>query len=125
MHDEHAMFLFAQLAAVSAERQQRSGRDRFLILAGIAATRAGWPDVAARCHELVATSAPHHLLTKYSSFAAALRDADFTAFAAQLKKFCTPERAEHLLTELSLPTDAPEPSLSPGTATLEVLNTIH
>ncbi len=99
MNDEHAMLMFARLAAVSAERSQQPGRDRFLILAGLAATRAGWPEVAARCHHVVTSQSPHHLLARYPSFADALRDADFESFARQLSRFCTPERAEHLLTQ--------------------------
>lgn len=102
MNDDRATLMFAQLAAVSAERGQTTGRDRFLILAGISATRAGWPQVAARCHDLVVTGTPRHLLRRYSSFAEALRDADFEQFHRQLRRFCSPERAEHLLSELGL-----------------------
>jgi hypothetical protein len=102
MNEDRATLLFARLAAVSAERGQTAGRNRFLILAGIAATHAGWPAVAARCHHLVTTSAPRHLLGRYASFAEALRDPDFEQFCRQLRRFCSPERAEHLLSELGL-----------------------
>lgn len=106
MNEDRATLLFMRLAAVSAERGQSSGRNRFLILAGIAATRAGWPTVAARCHQLVLNSAPRHLLGRYASFAEALRDPDFEQFCRQLRRFCSPERAEHLLSELGLAPDA-------------------
>ena len=112
MNEDRATLLFARLAAVSAERGQTAGRNRFLILAGIAATRAGWPAVAARCHQLVTASAPRHLLGRYASFSEALRDPDFEQFCRQIRRFCSPERAEHLLSELGLEPDpdAAEPA---------------
>jgi hypothetical protein len=106
MNEDRATQMFARLAAVSDERGQTAGRNRFLILAGIAATRAGWPAVAARCHQLVVTSAPRHLLGRYASFAEALRDPDFEQFSRQLRRFCSPELAEHLLNELGLAPDS-------------------
>ena len=102
MNEDRATLLFCRLALVAAERGQQAGRDRFLILGGISATRAGWPAVAARCHELVTSGAPRHLLNRYASFAEALRDPAFEAFSRQVRRFCTPERAEHLLSELGL-----------------------
>lgn len=105
MNEDRATLLFARLAAVSAQRGQTAGRNRFLILAGIAATRAGWAAVAARCHHLVITSAPRHLLSRSVTFAEALRDPDFAQFCRQLCRFCSPERAEHLLSELGLDAD--------------------
>ena len=102
MQEERAMLLFARLAAVSESRRQFPGRDRFLILAGAAATRAGCPDVAERCRRAVAVRSPKHLLGRYESFADALRDEEFHPFLRQTEKFCTLERAEHLLNELDL-----------------------
>ncbi len=106
---ERAMLLYAELASIASRKQQPIGRDRFLILTGLAATHAGWPDVAARCQELIAARAPRHLITHYPSFAHALRDDEFAPFVRQTERFCTPERAEHLLTEMGMtihePTD--------------------
>lgn len=122
MNEDRATLMFARLAAVAAERGQSAGRDRFLILAGIAATRAGWPAVAARCHHLVTTSAPRHLLGRYASFAEALRDPDFEQFCRQLRRFCSPERAEHLLNELGL---APEPDAAEPDSEDDVLRILQ
>src|SRR5690606_35399157 len=115
MNEDHETLLFCRLAVVSAERGQPAGRDRFLILAGISATRAGWPAVAARCHQLVTARAPRHLLNRYPSFADALRDPEFEPFSRQVRRSCSPERAEHLLAELGR---FPSPSAS-GEVTAE------
>lgn len=103
MSHDASMLMFSRLARVSAERQQSTGRLRFLVLTGIAATRAGLPNVAARCQELIEVAAPTHLVTRFDSFADALRDDDFLVFARQVERFCTTERAEHLLSELDEP----------------------
>lgn len=102
MQEERAMLLFARLAAVSESRRQFPGRDRFLILAGAAATRAGCPEVAERCRRAVSARSTRHLLGRYASFADALRDEEFRPFLRQTEKFCSVERAEHLLNELDL-----------------------
>ena len=43
---ELAMLAFARLARISHDKHQATGRDRFLLLAGERACKAGWPDVA-------------------------------------------------------------------------------
>lgn len=101
-NDERSMLLFAQLAKVAALKQQPIGRDRFLVLTGISATRAGWPDVATRCHELIVANSHQHIVGRFTSFADALRDEDFQIFVKQIEKFCTPERGEHLLSEIRM-----------------------
>ena len=103
MHDhERAMLAYVKLADVSQQKQQLPGRDKFLILAGAAACRAGWLDVAARCRELVLSHNPHHLLREHDSFPDALRSAEFEPFLKQLERQCGYERAEHLLGELGI-----------------------
>jgi len=101
-NDERAMLLFAQLASVAARKQQPIGRDRFLVLTGVAATRAGWPNVAACCHDLITAHSPQHVVGHYSSFADALRDDEFLPFLRQVERFCSTERAEHLLHKMEL-----------------------
>ena len=101
-YNERAMLLFAQLASVAARKQQSIGRDRFLVLTGIAATRAGWPDVAARCQDIIASSSVQHIVGHYASFADAMRDDEFLAFVRQVEKFCSLERAEHLLNKMGI-----------------------
>ena len=120
---ERAMLAYVTLARISAEKQQLDGRDRFLILAGAAACRAGWLDVAARCRELVLAHNPHHLLGAHSSFPDALRSEEFDPFLKQLERNCGDERAEHLLRELGVePLVADTPESDAGRAALRMLN---
>jgi hypothetical protein len=108
MHDyEPAMLAYAKLAAVSQERGQYLGRNRFLVLAGAAACRAGWPEVAERCRQLVLENNAAHLVGKSATFADALRDVEFQPFLKQLERLCPLETAEHLLRGLGLETGIP------------------
>ena len=117
------MLAYAMLARISAEKQQLDGRDRFLILAGAAACRAGWLEVACRCRELVLAHNPYHLLGRHSSFADALRSQEFSPFLKQLERNCGYERAEHLLRELGAgPAFADSSEADAGRATLRLLD---
>jgi len=121
---ERAMLMYARLASIASRKRQLIGRDRFLILTGVAATHAGWPEVSDRCRELIAAHAPRHLITHYPSFADALRDDDFAPFARQTERFCPPERAEHLLSEMAIPVPAPGSDQPAGTLALSWLTGI-
>lgn len=99
MNDEAAMTAFARLAEVSQQKQQFNQRDKFLLLTGIAACRAGFIDIAARCREIVLAHNRQHLIRRYASLPDALRSEDFASFHIQLDRFCTFEKAEHLLSE--------------------------
>ena len=94
------MLAFARLASESGQRQQPTGQVRFLILTGIAACRAGWSSISKRSRERVLALNPNHLLGNYESMEVALRDAEFASFLTHLDRFCTFEKAEHLLEEL-------------------------
>ncbi len=94
------MLAFSLLAAESRRRSQDSGELRFLLLAGAAACRAGWQTVPRQCRERALEINPHHMLSKYDSFEAALRDEDFKTFLKRLDRFCTFEMAETLLENL-------------------------
>lgn len=117
---ERAMLMYARLAAVSQERQQLGGRDKFLILAAADACRAGWPEVAERCRELVLANNPAHLLHRYETFTAAMRDDEFGTFLKQLERFCTHEKAEHLLSELGISPDVPADYRDAGAGTFAI-----
>lgn len=94
---ELAMLAYSKLARISHEKQQFIGRDRFLILAGQSACRAGWLEIAEQCRDLVLRSNPRHLLSRADSFPAAIRDSDNDGFFSQVESFCPFEQAEHLL----------------------------
>lgn len=91
---------YLKLAAVSRDKRQLSGGDRFLLLAAIAACRDGDLNTADRCRTLVLEHNPKHLVSQWTSIPDALRDEEFAPFVKQLEKFCHPERAETLVAGL-------------------------
>ncbi len=97
---EQALSAYVQLALVSHEKGQRPARDRFLLLAGAAACRAGVLAAAERCRQLIAASSPGHQLVEYDSFPDAMRSADFRLLMDRWEKKCPYELAEHLLLQL-------------------------
>lgn len=119
--DERRLLGYANLAAIARERGQHAGGNRFLVLAGIAACRAGLLDVAARCRSLVVADNPRHVVARYESLADALRDADFDPFRRALERECPWERSEHVLSELGIDLDTSEADGDLRAATLAVL----
>lgn len=121
-HDS-AMLAFVKLAGVSQSREQLGPRDKFLVLAGVAASRGNYPAVARRCRELLLSHNPAHLLKRYETVEEALEDDEFLAYLRQLSRFCSYEKAEHLLSQLEISTDLPKISakLSPADYALLLL----
>lgn len=108
---EAAMSVYIQLAVLSEQKQQPLVRDRFLLLGGVEACRAGWPDVAARCLERLVQSNPAHQAGRHPTMADALRDPDFQQLVAHWERYCPFEKAELLLHGLQpLPWDEAEGS---------------
>ena len=97
---ETAMTVYVQLAVISDEKLQPQVRDRFLLLAGAEACRAGWPEVAARCRERLIASNPAHQISRHRSFADALRDNEFQHLVAHWERYCPFEKAEAMLRPL-------------------------
>jgi hypothetical protein len=120
---ESSMLAYAQLAALAHKKRQQIGRDKFLILAGAAACKAGWPEVAEHCRAVVTSANPAHMIGRFASFADALRDADFELFLNRLEVFCTNERAEHLLSELEIDYRPANPDVTAGEHALRLLDT--
>lgn len=119
---EAAMCAYAQLACLSHEKRQGLSRDRFLVLTALEACRAGWPDVAEWCRQRIAAFEPHHRLAAFATVADALRDPELATMAAKWERFCTFERAEHLLRGLRLPVAGDAPELSRGAWSLGQLS---
>jgi hypothetical protein len=92
-----ALSAYLRLAVISHERGQWLPRNKFLILAGDAACREGLLQAADHCRDLILTTSPAHIIGRYDSFPSALKSAEFQTYLKQLKKFCSVERAEHLL----------------------------
>lgn len=100
---EAAMSVYVQLAVMADQAHQSQVRDRFLLLAGVEACRAGWPDVAARCREKLLASNPKHQAHRHATLADALRDTDFQALVVHWERYCPFEKAEAMLRQLNLP----------------------
>ena len=99
---ERTMLVYLKLAEIARLKKQTMGRDRFLVLGGAAALRAGWPDVAEKCRAALLAAAARHPLSQYDTFADALRDPDFKPYLARTDRFCPFEQAESLLDGLGL-----------------------
>ncbi len=127
--DDHdaAMLTFVKLAGVSQSREQLGPRDKFLVLAGVAASRASHPAVAQRCRELVLAHNPAHLLKRYVSIEQALDDGEFQAYFKQVSRFCSYEKAEHHLSQLDISSELPKitAKLSPEEYALLLLGHSH
>jgi hypothetical protein len=100
-NSDWAMIQYLELAKISQAQRQLAGRDKFLILAGVAACRSGLLDIAEACRDHVLKHNPHHLLGRWPSLPDALRSEDFAAFHHQLERFCGVEKAESLLAGLN------------------------
>lgn len=105
---ERAMLAFVQLAVLSQQKGQLPGRDKFLVLAAASACRAGWPEVAERCRELVLEHNPAHIVGRSPTFVDTMRSPDFAPFLRQLERFASYEKAEHLLAELGINPSPPQ-----------------
>jgi hypothetical protein len=117
---EAAMRVYVQLAVVSGQKQQPQVRDRFLLLAGVEACRAGWPEVADRCRLQLVASNPAHQIHLHATFADALRTADFQQLVAHWERYCPFEKAEAMLRRLHLPAQQSS-ELTVGEQMLELL----
>lgn len=123
MHDhEAAMQVYVQLVAICDQKRQPQVRDRFLLLAGVEACRAGWLDVAECCHRRLIASNPAHQAHRFPNFADALRDADFQKLVEHWERYCPFEKAEAMLSELEPPATVVSPDLTLGEWMLKLLN---
>ena len=118
---EVAMCAYVQLAVLSDEKQQIPARDRFLLLAGVEACRAGWLDVAECCRAKLVSSNPAHQLTRHATVADALRDEDFQLLASRWERYCPYEQAEHLLLQLGRDPAGDQPEILRGERMLQLL----
>jgi hypothetical protein len=127
--DDHdaVMLAFVKLAGISQSRDQLGPRDKFLVLAGVAASRAGHPAVAQRCRELVLANNRAHLLKRYETFTRALEDGEFQTYFKQVSRFCSYEKAEHHLSQLDISAELPKitAKLSPEDYALLLLGRAH
>lgn len=97
---EDAVTLYVRLAQRHEQLSQLPERDRFLILAADAASRAGRQDEAERLRQRLLAQNPHHLLKPYKSWLEAMATPDVVAYVQQLRRQFPQEQAEQLLRTL-------------------------
>ena len=119
------MCAYVQLAVISDQKQQAQARDRFLLLAGAEACRAGWLEVAARCRNKIVAANPGHQLSHHATMADALRDPDFQQLTTKWEHYCPFEQAEHLLLQLGRTPEGDPSELSHGERMLQLLDDGH
>jgi len=67
------------------------------VLAGVAACRLGWPQLAAGCRTHVLAHNPRHLLRRWPTLDAALDAERFQTYLKHIERQYPPERAEYML----------------------------
>jgi hypothetical protein len=93
---------YLHLARASGLRRRPHVRDRLLILAAVAATKAGLPRIAAYCRQDILEHNPRHLVGRWRTVADALRDPDFQHFLNHLEKRYSLEEADRMMNTLAL-----------------------
>ncbi len=94
--------IYLHLARASAARQRQEVRDKFLVLAGVLASKLALPRIADKCRADVLAHNPHHLIRRWPDFATACEDSDFLHFLKQLQRRYPLEKAERLLDSLGI-----------------------
>lgn len=95
-HDAAAT-AYLRLAVISHERSQALQRNKFLVLGGMEALQAGRTPVAERCRQVVLGFNSAYILKRWPDLKTAFAAEEFQAYYKQLQRFCSYERAEHLL----------------------------
>lgn len=95
--------LYLHLAKAAELRRQPLVRDRLLLLAGaLAAEMPGLAPLAAACREKILAHNPGHMLSRWPTLAAGLREAELASLITQLSRRYGPEEAEQLLVQLGI-----------------------
>jgi hypothetical protein len=97
-----SMATYLHLARASGLRRRPQVRDRLLILAAVAATKAGLPRIAAYCREDVLRHNPRHLVRRWGTVADALRDQEFQHFLVHLEKRYSAEEVDRMMKTLAI-----------------------
>jgi hypothetical protein len=97
-----SLAIYLHLARASEMRRRPHVRDRLLVMAAVAATKAGLPRIAAYCRQRVSEHNSKHILRRWPTVASALRDPEFQRFLTHLEKRYSHEQAEGLLESLGI-----------------------
>ncbi len=94
------MSVYRDLADLYQQQGQSQLRDRFLLLAALAALESGNASEADRLRQRLLQHNPHHLIKPFSSFAEAMRSPDVQTYVRDLKQSYPPETAQQMLAGL-------------------------
>lgn len=94
---EQTLVTYLDLACASQQRRRLSETDKLTVLAAVAATRLGWPEVAEACREQVLAHNPRHLVRRWPTIEAALATERFGTYLKHVERQYPPERAEYML----------------------------
>ena len=94
---EQTLVTYLDLACASQRRRRLSESDKLMVLAAVAGSQLGWPDVAEACRGQVLVHNPRHLVRRWPTIEAALATERFAAYLAHVRRQYPPERAEYML----------------------------
>ena len=97
-----SLAIYLHLARASGMRRRPQVRDRLLVMAAVAATKAGLPRIAAYCREDVLRNNPRHLVQRWGTVADALRDPEFQHFLHHLEKRYSIDAADRMMQNLAI-----------------------
>ncbi len=94
---EQSLVTYLDLACASRRRRRLSESDKLLVLAAVAGSQLGWPEVAEACRRQVLTHNPRHLVRRWPTIEAALQTERFQLYLKHVGRQYSPEKAEYML----------------------------
>lgn len=93
---------YLHLARAAGLRGRPFVRDKLLLLAGVAAYDGELFPIAEACRAEILRHNPHHMVSHWPTFLAALADDDFFTLLTQVRRQYPAEKAEQMLQTLKL-----------------------
>jgi hypothetical protein len=94
---EQTLVTYLDLACASQQRRRLSESDKLMVLAAVAGSQLGWPEVADACRTRVLAHNPRHLVRRWPTIEAALATERFQLYLKHVQRQYPPERAEYML----------------------------
>ncbi|HEY1785906.1 MAG TPA: hypothetical protein VGG30_10170 [Pirellulales bacterium] len=94
---EQTLVTYLDLACASKQRRRFTESDKLVVLAAVAGSQLGWPEVAAACRTRVLAHNPRHLVRRWPTIEAALGTERFGLYLKHVQRQYPPERAEYML----------------------------
>lgn len=94
------LVLYARLSQAYKSRRQMQDRDRALVMSGVCASMLNMAPIAKFCRQLIMQNNRGHMMKRYESFDAALKDEDFYAFLKQVRKKIPADKVPAIVEQL-------------------------